>query len=267
MIRALPKPLPRKFYTPKPKRLPERKPLSMTLVAAFRCRTGGVLLCADREENDGYNKREIDKIFRIPVQQLNSCDVWLAGAGGGDLIRQFEAQLYASLVAAAGVGTDVLNECETLIQAELANFHRQWSNEIKKEWLNFIVVVAPYREKLIPRLYRTNKTALVPYPEYCAIGSGQPIADYFANRLFHFDRLDRPTLAILAAFILREAEHSASGVGLGADMKFIDDGGHCRRELFKDQVKELQELIPSVEDAVYAYWKDRVKIPEWLQSL
>ena len=239
----------------------------MTLVAGFRCRMGGVLLCADREEGDGYNKREVDKIQRIPVQQLKSCDVWLAGAGGGDLIRQFEAKLQTSLVTATEAGTDVLKEHERLIQSELAEFHKQWTSEIKKEGLAFVLVVAPYRDNLTPMLYRTNKTALVPYPWYCAAGTGQPIADYFADRLFHYDRLDRPTLAILAAFILREAQQSAFGVGLGADMKFIDDGGHCRRELFKDQVKELQEGIPALEDTIYAYWKDKVKIPEWLQNL
>jgi hypothetical protein len=239
----------------------------MTLVAGFRCRMGGVLLCADREEDDGYNKREVDKIYRIPVQELESCDVWLAGNGGGDLIRKFQTQMRASLNSSADSGRDILGEHESLIQSELTMFHDQWGKEIKKFGLTFIVAVTPYRDNLVPLLYRTNKTALVPYPEYCAAGTGQPIADYFADRLFHYDRMDRPLLAILAAFILREAQHSASGVGLGADMKFIDDGGHCRRELFKDQVKKLQEEIPALEDAMYACWKDRVKIPEWLQNL
>jgi len=240
----------------------------MTLIAGFRCRMGGVLLCADREEDDGYNKREMDKIYRIPVQDLVSCDIWLAGAGHGDLIRKFQSKLHSSLIIAVSrQGRDVYDDHETLIQAELADFHRQWGSEIKKYGLDFIVVVAPYRPNRVPILCKTNKTALVPSPEYCAIGAGKPISDYLADRLLHYDRLDRPTLALLAAFILREAQHSASGVGLGADMKFIHDGGYCWRELFKDRVKELQEEIPALEDAIYAHWKDHVRIPEWLQNL
>lgn len=253
---------------PKPQRLP-KGPCAMTLVAGFRCRMGGVLLCADREENDGYNKREVDKIYRIPVQDLISCDIWLAGAGHGDLIRKFQAKLHASLVTSVQHAKDVYEEHENLIEAELSEFCQRWGSDIERTGpLNFIVVVAPYRPNRVPSLYRTNNAILAPYPEYCAVGVGQPISDYLADRLFHYDRMDRSTLAILAAFILREAEHSASGVGLGADMKFIHDAGeHSRREIFKDYIKELQESLPSLEDMVYEHWKEHVKIPQWLQNL
>jgi hypothetical protein len=241
----------------------------MTLVAGFRCRQGGVLLCADREEDDGYNKREIDKLYRIPVQDLISCEIWLAGSGSGDLIRKFQPQLHASLIAAVTTGRDVFEQHESLIQTELASFHGRWAKEIKQTGpLNFIVVIAPFRPNRVPILYRTNKAILAPYPEYCAAGSGQPISDYLADRLFHYDRMERPLLAILAAFILREAQHSASGVGLGADMKFIHDGGeYSRREIFKDQVRQLQDGIPALGDAIFGCWEKQVKIPEWLQTL
>jgi len=43
----------------------------VTLVAAFRSGNGGILLCADREENEGYAKREVDKIYHIG---MNACD-------------------------------------------------------------------------------------------------------------------------------------------------------------------------------------------------
>ena len=63
---------------PKLKRLP-KGPRPMTLVAAYRSAEGGVLLCADREENDGWlAKRSVDKIYPI---HLLPCDFYLAGAG------------------------------------------------------------------------------------------------------------------------------------------------------------------------------------------
>jgi 20S proteasome alpha/beta subunit len=265
----IPKPCPSIIQHPKNQRLRERKPKRMTLVAGFRCKDGGVLLCADREEDDGYNKREIDKIYRIPVQDLISCDIWLAGSGSGDLIRKFQPQLHTALIEAIAIGKDVYEHHENLIQTELAAFHGQWRNEIKRTGpLNFIVVIAPFRPDRVPSLYRTNKAILAPYPEYCAAGTGQPISDYLADRLFHYDQMDRPLLALLAAFILREAQHSASGVGLGADMKFIHDGGeHTRRELYKEKIKELQDLIPSLGDAIYDHWKDHVIVSNWLTKL
>jgi len=44
-------PQPQPLLKPKAKRFPMRK--WMTLVAGFRCRNGGVLLCSDREEIEG----------------------------------------------------------------------------------------------------------------------------------------------------------------------------------------------------------------------
>ena len=263
MIRTLPKPQPRIVQKVHPRRLPERKLLSMTLVAGFRCRQGGVLLCSDREENDRYNKREVDKIHRIPVTQLRTCDVFIAGAGSGDLIRKFRSQLHDSLVSAATKG-NVFEAHEALIQTELDNFYKQWGEDIEESGLVFIVVVAPFQMNLAPLLYRTNKTALVLFFEYCAIGTGQSVSDYFADRLFHYDRMERPLLAILAAFILREAQTSAYGVGLGGDMEFIHDGEDSLRHLYKDKVRELQDLVPPLEEAIYQCWEKRVNIPEWL---
>ena len=60
---------------PKPRPIiprPEAKRLSgrprMTLVAAFRARENGILLCADREETDGWlQKRSVDKIYSFNV--------------------------------------------------------------------------------------------------------------------------------------------------------------------------------------------------------
>jgi hypothetical protein len=57
----------------------------MTLIAAFRAREGGVLLCADREENDGFSKREVEKISRLSLLQ---CQMFIAGAGYAPIIKR-----------------------------------------------------------------------------------------------------------------------------------------------------------------------------------
>jgi hypothetical protein len=48
---------------------------------------GGVLLCADREENDGVSKREIDKIYELKRRQGI---IFIAGAGPSHVLRKFE---------------------------------------------------------------------------------------------------------------------------------------------------------------------------------
>ena len=68
----------------------------------------------------------------------------------------------------------------------------------------------------------------------------------------------------MAAFILREAEASTSGVGLGADMVFIHDGDRTLQFIDSDTVKQIQEGIPNLADAIYAFWKDHATVPAWL---
>jgi hypothetical protein len=236
----------------------------MTLVAGFRCRRGGVLLCADRQEDDGYNKREVDKIYRIPVTELQTCDIFLAGDGSGDLIRKFQQELHESLAKAATDKRDVFTEHKALIEWNLGEFHKRWGAEIKKWGLTFIVVVAPYQDTLVPMLYRSSKAALIPFPEYCASGAGRPIADYFADRLFQYDHIDRPMLTILAAFILREAEESAAGVK-GGDIVIIHDDGKSLRYVFNDRIKELQREIPPLQHSFLVGWQ-ALRIPDWLAT-
>jgi hypothetical protein len=61
----------------------------VTLIAGFRCRNNGILLCADREENDGVSKRAVDKIHRIRREQGW---VFVGGAGTvGPIARLNEA--------------------------------------------------------------------------------------------------------------------------------------------------------------------------------
>lgn len=238
----------------------------MTLIAAFRCPKNGILLCADREEDDGYNKRETDKIYQIPHQDLISCEIWIAGAGDGELIRKFRSQLHGSLITAVQAGCDVFKEHENLIQTELAGFHRQWGAAIRKSGLHFLVVVASLKPDRFPILYRTSASALIPYPEYCAIGAGQPIADYLADRLGDYGNLESRATGLLAAFIFREAQGSAIGVGFGTDMVFIHEGGKTKYWIPAIRVKELEACIPPLGECILGYWPDHITAPEWYKD-
>jgi len=269
MINSLPKPRPIvlcPFLPSNPKRLPKRK-VPMTLVAAFRCQNGGILLCADREEDDGYNKREINKIYQ--VHGLSDCDVFIAGAGMTGPITRACADIDEVLHKAdAGLERKgVWLEHRGLVESSLKVLYKNYPENMKESGgMGLLIIVAPHAENNVPILYRTDRWMLIPESHYAAYGSGKPIADYFAGRLFEFERLEKAFMAILAAFILREAQRTASGVGLGADMVFIHEGNKSLHFAPPNAVKELESGIPNLSDAIFSYWKDHATAPEWVNK-
>jgi 20S proteasome alpha/beta subunit len=232
----------------------------MTLVAAFRCQNGGLLLCADREESDGYNRREVDKIYRI---NMLPCQVFITGSGQSGIFTKVCSDIHGSLIKAFSDGVDVLNEHRDLIETSLRHIHEQYPNNLGTG-LDLIIVFAPLAQGNVPILYRTELAMIIPESYYCAYGSGKPISDYFSDRLYEYGRLDKDSMKVLAAFILREAEESSAGVGLGADMMFIHEGDKSIHILSKGVVKEIQECVPSLKESLWSHWKDHVKLPERL---
>jgi 20S proteasome alpha/beta subunit len=260
-----PKPRPRiPFPPPRPKvgRLP-RRPHPMTLVAAFRCQKGGILLCADREESDGNAKREVDKIYRI--REFVPCEIYLAGSGSENIVRLATEEIHASFTKASAEGDDVLTEHRGIVEQSLGVIYGKFPEMLSQYPMNLIVVVVPRSRGAIPLLYHTDAGAMIPESFYVAHGSGKTVADYLSDRLYRpyqQGQLGDDTLLLLAAFICREAEASSPGVGLGIDMRLIrDEAGFVT--IFPDQVKKIQDCAPKLAEALYGYWKSKeVGIPE-----
>lgn len=254
-----PKPLP----GPKPKRLPKGKP--MTLVAAYRSRDSGILLCADREENDDWAKRSVDKIYPI---YLNSCNIYIAGAGPSNPIAKANEEIHAVLGHAFGNGADVLREYKTLIEAALTSVHAQFQEELEAMPMNFLIIVHKKAPNSSPLFYRTEKSVMLSENYYAALGSGKLICDYFSDRLYEYPRFDKPNLLALAAFIFREAHKSASGVGEDVDMIFIRPTSAFGEThgIGPDSVKEIQRGIPPLSEALWEYWKGYTKLPAWTEE-
>lgn len=246
---------------PKPQRLPERSK-RMTLVAGFRCRNNGILLCADRAETNDFQKRAVEKIYRIAG--LLPCEVFLAGAGPSGVVTNAYTDIHEYLNHCVSSGADIVAEHKILFETVLKAIHERYADNLQECAMNLIIVVAPRTIGKAPKMYRTEGSMVIPAPYYASIGSGKIIADYLADRLYEYGRLDRGYLAVLAAFILQEAENSSSGVGLGAEMIVIYDGENCLRSIPPDSVKEIQAGIPSLWDTVHSYWKEHATMPEWL---
>jgi hypothetical protein len=130
-----------------------------------------------------------------------------------------------------------------------------------------LLVIAPYLPNYHPLMYKTVGTALVEKSLYGAAGTGEAISNYLSDRLYKHP-MDNVSLGTLAAFVLREAEGSTSGVGggLGFDMVFIRDKEQRRRYIPKEYMVELQSCIPKLGDAVWSHWKQNAKVPKWLED-
>lgn len=261
-----PKPHPHPFPhpVPQPRRLPKRRPLQLTLINAFRARQGGILLCADRQEDDGYSKTEIDKIYEITTD-LKPCEVFIAGSGPSEIIAKAKERIHRSLVSADRGRNDILGEHQKLIEGTLKNIYREYGDVLRRYSMGLIIVIASRVRSQAPVMYSTVEYRLYPQDTYCADGSGKPISDYLADRLYRYG-MNRATLSVIAAFILREAERKASSVGMGFDMVFIHDGDTGRQYLGRDRIKTLQEAILPLSEAMFPAWENCQPIKDWLSQ-
>jgi len=230
----------------------------MTLVAGFRCKNNGVLLCADREENDGISKREVDKISRILHPQGY---VFIAGAGASSVLSKFHGAVERAINDKIDLKTQHVRIFEKALEWVFATY-------VKDEWndaISVVVVVAFHQGDLAPLMYGSDKAIITQQTFYISAGSGKPIADYLSDRLYQHG-LDKASLGAMAAFILREAEESTLGVGLGADMVFIHEGNRSLQYIGKDSVREIQAKLPNLGEMIWPHWKEHVKVPDWLEG-
>ena len=235
----------------------------MTLVAAFRCRNDGILLCADREEDNDISKRSIEKIYRI--RDFIPCEVFIVGSGLTSTITNTCVEVHKSLKTSSDKGADILSDHRAIIESSLKEIYEKYAEDLKEVAMYLLVVVAPRAIGSIPLLYRTEGRALVPEQFYFSHGSGKTVSDYLADRLYKHG-LDKSALGFLAAFIFREAANSSSGVGLGTDMVFINEGDKCLHFVPPDAVRKIETNMPSLADAIYTYWKENARVPEWLME-
>ena len=237
----------------------------MTLAAAFRGPKGGILLCSDQEWNDaGVSKRQINKNYRIGG--LSPCEFFVSGAGPDTPILKAWNEMHRCLWEASNVGMDVLVEHRAIFESVLTSIYKQQARTLKFWPMSLLIVVAPRALDKVPMLYRTDGDVLIPEPYFYGVGSGKSIADYLADRLYEPGRLCKRDLLTLAAFILREAGESSIGVGMGANMVFINEGDKAMHFMGPGAVKEMQDGIPSLSDAIQDYWPGKINFPDWMGS-
>lgn len=237
----------------------------MTLIAGFRYADGGVVLCADREESRQTAKRSVNKLFRILLRQGVTL---IAGAGCSSILANTFMRLEAALQAADRDGSDLFQIHRDVIHKVLRTIHEEfiWGYADESErGIALIVAVAFRSPHSIPFLYGTDRDVLYPHQLYGCAGIGEDLAYYFADKLFH-QHLTRQAAVLLAAFIFREVSQSVASVGLGTDMMILAERDCLLHTIPPNKVKELENDLPNVANAITKAWNEGITIPEWLAA-
>lgn len=223
----------------------------MTLVAAFRGRNNGVLLCADREQTDDYAlaKREVDKVYRV-CPLLHQAEVFISGSGPSEIFMDACGEIHESLAGADKEPELLIRKHRSLIEQALTSIHSKYSKSLKNSPLCLVIVVAP-RAVHHPLIYRSNGNMLIPEQYYVSEGNGKVIADYLADHLYKHG-LDTERLKRLAIFIFREAHESRVGVGKIKDMILIDEEKAGTLEFMgHDTIEEIESKIPPLWNLIW----------------
>jgi 20S proteasome alpha/beta subunit len=259
------KPLPRNIQTPKNQRLPKGKP--MTLITGIRCSDGSVLLGADRESNNQFGKRSVEKLFRIAT---NEGSFLIASAGRASIADNALMRMDLELrKAAENPNISLFEKHKELIETVLYEIHEQyiWGNRDEgNRGIQFIIVAAFNSPHSIPFLYRTDEEIVYPQQLYCCGGAGQDLAYYFADKLYN-DHLSREGAALITSFIFREVSESVSGVGLGVDLWSLAAKSQGLQRVPPPKVKEMQAIIPDIGTAIADAWNGKINVPEWVTKL
>jgi 20S proteasome alpha/beta subunit len=236
----------------------------VTLIAGLRCADGAVLLCADRERSDQSGKRSIDKIFRIVTNQGTFL---IAGAGRSSIVDNALMRLEVALKAAGANPNVVLFDThKDVIETVLYQVHEEsiWGHrDENNRAIQFIITAAFRSPHSTPFLYGTDEEIVFPQQLYGCAGCGQDLAYYFIDKLYN-DHLSREGAVLIAAFVFREVSYSVSGVGLGTDIQLLAAKDQGWYRLPPKDALRLEEIIPSIADAIAESWNSKIVIPDWL---
>jgi 20S proteasome alpha/beta subunit len=236
---------------PKPKRLPERKPV--TIAAGFRC-SEGIVLCADTEETIGDIKQWTGKITTTWYQGAKYV-VCFAGAGFTDYIHTAIEKAREGLGECNGLG-----EIRARLEANLLDFF----DKHLSSWAYFAAHERPSAELLIGvatkaaeyELFYYGGTAFYQTSEK-TIGSGVILAN---NLISEYSLLtyNLEQLCRLGVLVLSKVKRQV--VGCGGDtcivalrkdgaVAFIDD----------DEVRALEAEMNEKQSALNSGFKDVIR--------
>jgi 20S proteasome alpha/beta subunit len=206
--------------TPKPRSIEkmrfERKP-QMTFIAGLQC-TDGIILCSDSLESDGYNKKNVQKLFTHEVE--GKWGIGFGCSGSAAACTNFSDRLL-ELIRDFGDEYD-RRGTEKIIEAAMAYMRREYSTETLE------VVVGMWScSPLETRLYRasTHSQCISVESDYVCAGLDTSLARFLLDSIITNDVTVFDAMYI-AAFVISIMKEKADGVGGPTQMVWH----HCNHE-------------------------------------
>lgn len=233
-------PVPRIPPKPIPRRLPERK--RMTIAAGFTCKNG-LVLCADTEYTGSIRQRG-PKVWIKDTGDHSRFTVALAGAGDAALIRLVRNRLFERVSATA-----TEREVETVLEGVLKSVFEDHIDKAPREAVNNgydVSVLVGVRVGARRVLLEHSRTAVAWVDGYSCTGAGAPVANYIAETFFRRNMSMQEAIP-LACYLLRQAK--TFGVMCGGDSHVLTIPFVGPAEFVPFQtIKKLENKRPRVRE-------------------
>ena len=221
----------------------------MTLIAAFRTRTGFVV-AADSEENSGGYRRAVQKIKPFKIGQAQ---VIVAGSGIGTLIETF-------ILRVQRIDQDKASNPETfrdLIEGELVNFYARdvatYQADEDEEKEQKFIIAAQWEDAKKCGVWVSQHCALSPV--LCCEMAG--VEDVFYDRLIRklYPTVSEMPQAVLAGvYLMAVGKETSSLIGDPVIVAAIDPRGIWIED--ESYVSDLEKCLRNYEDRVNKIFLD-----------
>ena len=233
----------------------------MTIAAGFICKDG-ILICGDREESAGTSKRAVQKVFTLMAQPWCLTVATAGSAAVGDLaLKRLQQEFVAK-----GTEEAVHRHHEQIIIDVLTKLYEDhvWKNPRTDHAIRLVIGLT-FKNLSGRHLYVTEDNIPQPVTKYCAVGYGEDLCTYFAERLYH-PSLTTDELILLASFIFREVNAAVQFCGKGTDMTFLRPRG-LSTTIYPEGVEMIQAQIPGFAQTMERFWDSLANMPGWLNAI
>src|ERR1035438_9105605 len=229
MIKPFLKPsLPR----PKTKRLLRRK--AVTFIVGLMC-TDGIVLCSDSLEADGYNKKNVKKLFKYEVE--GKWGISFGCSGTGAACTNFSDRLLELLDDKEPYDR---RGTEKLIEAAMSYMNLQYP----KETLDVVIGLWSL-DPAETRLYRaqSNTQCLSVESDYVCVGLDVSLARFLLDSIFvkaaEVSVMDGSHLAVLVTAVMKD---KADGVGGPIQLLHYHAGNQVWCEISEKDTAKMENI-------------------------
>lgn len=237
-------PKPRQTFPPKPRRIPERKRMTIALGILA---SDGVVVAADSQETvQGYWKRREGKIAAISTREGSVLVSGAGRAGYADSLGQAILELFLD----APDWSD--GKLEQSIARLLLDFHQRHVAPYADLPEVQMLIAWQRRSEKLGRLLATDRSAIVDagiHKGQVSIGVGAGHVQPMLDRLHDaFRSADVMTKAVLAAYCVFHAKQSVDGCGHLTQVTYITDGK--LNGLSRPYVRALESAFEAYSESV-----------------